>query len=161
MVNKVMEPKPISLGQLLTVKDFEHALVKDDPDTVKSDVFEYRIAIKCSIVLNIALDFGESNLADHITPVFIASAGQEPLDLSIKTGVIAPARTLMFFFAKKGTMMRRNGLDIEYLENPPIIYEYGKQSTRFTNIKLVYDANRPQLLPEVEAKRSESFLSRR
>jgi hypothetical protein len=40
MVNKAMEPKPISLGQLLTVKDFEHALVKDDPDTVKSDAFE-------------------------------------------------------------------------------------------------------------------------
>jgi hypothetical protein len=157
MVDKAMEPVPIVAGQEFIVEDFGDTEIKRDPDILDKEEFGYRINISCSIVLNMALDL-HGSAEDNSTPVFIASDGEEALDLSNKTGTITPTRTLLFFFAKKGTLKKRHGLDFNLLENLPIIFDYGNQSTPFTRIKLVYKDSRPQLSPNIQPKNDESFL---
>lgn len=156
MVNKAMEATPIVGGQEFIVTDFQHTEVRKGPDTLGKDSFGYRIELKCSIVLNLALDL-EELAADNSTPAFIASEGEEPLDLG-KTGAITPTKTLLFFFVKKNILERRHGFNFKLLEHLPIVYDYGNQSTQFTKIKLVYKDSRPQLSPDVEAKKNESLL---
>ncbi|KAI9897357.1 hypothetical protein N3K66_007213 [Trichothecium roseum] len=169
MVNVAIDPQDIRLGETFIFKNFEKTTIdtSSPPDDTQdhhhnnlphhhhSIAFEARTP--CSVVLYQGLDLGAPD--ENYTPVYIASAGHEPLTAPPPVaGTIAPARTLLFFFARKeDAAIRRKAFDAALLANAPIVYDYGARASRFTEVSLVYGVDGPQLGPVVRTRSSESF----
>lgn len=166
MVNVAIDPQDIRPGETFIFKNFEKTTIDTSPPDDTQDhphnhhnhhsiAFEARTP--CSVVLYQGLDLNAPD--ENYTPVYIASAGHEPLAAPPPVaGTLTPARTLLFFFARKeDAAIRRKAFDAALLENAPIVYDYGAQASRFTEVSLVYGVDGPQLGPVVRTRSSESF----
>lgn len=81
----------------------------------------------------------------------MASDGTKPFIILPKSDYIKSSQTLLIFFAKASPkFIRRSAFDRDSLAVPPVVYRYGVQTTRFTEITLALVNDKPQILPTIK-----------
>ena len=151
---------PINLGEIFIFESFNRVSVSPkQPLEHLQDAFAFTTKDKgCSIVLERGIDLGRDGDEENFTPVFIASSGAHTFPVNT-SGYIRPTQTILIWFQSGSQpLIIRQAFDRKSLAMEPLEYQYGKQSTRLTEIMLDFVDGRPQLLNTVVAFPAESRM---
>ncbi|KAF2656388.1 hypothetical protein K491DRAFT_692095 [Lophiostoma macrostomum CBS 122681] len=159
-VDSATEPLQINPGETFVFDTFDRVSISpDQPPEDPQDAFAFTTKTPgCSIVLERGLDLQRENDEDNFTPMFIASNGAQTFPVPT-AGYIRPTDKILIWFQPiSKPLIRRQAFDRKSLAMEPLEYQYGTQSTKFTQITLDFVDGRPQLLNTIIAFPTESRM---
>lgn len=157
-VNEVTPPLAILPGEKFVVQTYDNTSVQPNLENLREiDAQEpifFDARIPCSIVLFSQVDLYRQE--DNHTPAYM-DPNSTFLPFLPRTGSIKPARVLLIMIEPKAMgLIRRQAFKRSSLSTKPIEYDYGNQSTHFTEITITFNQGQPQMVPAVKSYDTES-----
>ncbi|OAA34536.1 hypothetical protein NOR_08402 [Metarhizium rileyi] len=148
---------PIKRGETFVFQSFE------DLDVVRSQADKSKTAISfqakvggCSIILSQGIDLYRAEEDSDFTHMFIASNGTLPFPFPTDDSIETTRTMLIFFTPKSNLLIRGMAFDRSSVAMEPLVFNYGKAESHFTEVTLDFVDGRPQILTPIKVFEDES-----